>query len=188
MNSKILIIYNSIQLFEIFKEIKENLNFEIEYLDETELKIKDFFNYKNYLIISTQKNFTTHNHLLIETLPVKIKVLIEKINLRFLKNQFNNQAEISIGKYMLNLNSRKISFNNVSLKLTEKECDLILFIQYYKKVNLKEIQKKVWHYSSNLETHTVETHIYRIRKKIIDNFGDDKFIRFDKDGYYLNKV
>ena len=186
MNSKILIIYNSIQLFEIFKEIKENLNFEIEYLDKAELKKKDFSKYRNYLIISTHKNINIHNLLLIKTLPIKINELIEKINLRFLKNQFNNQSEISIGKYTLNLNSRKISFNNISLKLTEKECDLILFIQYYKKVNLKEIQKKVWHDTSNLETHTVETHIYRIRKKIIDSFGDDNFIKFDKDGYYLN--
>ena len=186
MNSKILIIYNSIKLFEIFKEIKENLNFEIENLDKADLKKKDFSKYRNYLIISTHKNLNIHNLLLIKTLPIKINDLIEKINLRFLKNQFNNQSEISIGKYILNLNSRKIIFNNISLKLTEKECDLILFIQYCKKVNLKEIQKKVWHYTSNLETHTVETHIYRIRKKIIDSFGDDDFIKFDKDGYYLN--
>ena len=111
--------------------------------------------------------------------------MLEKINLRFLKNQFNDQSEIKIGKYILNLNSRKISFKKVNLDLTEKECDLILFIKLCKKVNLKEIQKNVWNYSSDLETHTVETHIYRIRKKMIESFNDNNFISFDKNGYFL---
>ena len=186
MNSKILFIYNSIKLFEILKEIRENLNFEIEYLDKNSLKKKDFSKHKNNLIISTEKKLNIENYLIINTFPIKISKLIEKINLNFLKNQFNNQSDISIGKYNLNLNSRKISFNDVYLKLTEKECDLILFINYKKKVTLGEIQKKVWHYTSDLETHTVETHIYRIRKKMMDSFGDENFIKFEKDGYYLN--
>ena len=124
--------------------------------------------------------------MLIKTLPIKINELIEKINLRFLKNQFNNQSEIKIGKYILNLNSRKMNFNEINLDLTEKECDLILFIQSNKKANLKEIQKNVWGYTSDLETHTVETHIYRIRKKMIESFTDENFIKFDKKGYFLN--
>ena len=186
MNSKILFIYNSIKLYEILKEIGKSLNYEIMYLDKNNLKKKDFLENKNNLIISTEKEVNLHNYLLINTLPIKISDLIEKINLKFLKNQFNNQSEIFIGKYILNLNSRKISLDNIQLKLTEKECDLILFIQYHKKVKLKEIQKKVWHHSSDLETHTVETHIYRIRKKFIESFGDEYFIKFDKDGYYLS--
>ena len=186
MNSKILFIYNSIKLYEILKEIGKSLNYEIMYLDKNNLKKKDFLENKNNLIISTEKEVNIHNYLLINTLPIKISDLIEKINLKFLKNQFNNQSEIFIGKYILNLNSRKISLDNIQLKLTEKECDLILFIQYHKKVKLKEIQKKVWHHSSDLETHTVETHIYRLRKKFIESFGDEYFIKFDKDGYYLS--
>ena len=71
------------------------------------------------------------------------------------------------------------------MNLTEKECDLILFINDNKKVNLKEIQKKVWHYSSDLETHTVETHIYRLRKKMLKSFNDKNFIKYDKKGYFL---
>ncbi len=186
MSSKFLFVYNSIKLFEILKEIKNNLNFQIDYLDKDNYSQKNFNEYENYLIIALEKNPNIKNFLLIEDLPLKINKLIEKINLRFLKNQFNIQSDIEIGKYTLNLNSRKISYEQENLDLTEKECDLILFIHSYKRVNLKKIQKIVWHYSSDLETHTVETHIYRIRKKMIDKFKDNDFIKSDKDGYYLN--
>ena len=186
MNSKNLFIYDSIKLFEILNEIKENFNFEINHINKREYKEIDFNNYKNYLIITTKFSEKIKNCLIIENLPQKIDKLIEKINLRFLKNQFNNQSEIKIGKYILDLNSRKIYFNEINLDLTEKECDLILFIQSNKRANLKEIQKNVWGYTSDLETHTVETHIYRIRKKMIESFSDDNFIKFDKKGYFLN--
>jgi len=186
MNSKNLFIYDSIKLFEILNEIKEHLNFEINYINKKDYEKMDFYDYKNYVLISTKFDKEIKNCLVINKLPLKINKLIEKINLIFLKNQFNNQSEIKIGKYILNLNSRKINFREINLDLTEKECDLILFIQANKKVNLKEIQKNVWHYTSDLETHTVETHIYRIRKKMIESFSDDNFIKFDKKGYFLN--
>ena len=112
--------------------------------------------------------------------------LIEKLNIRFLKNQYNNQSELIIGKYTLDLNSRKIIFKDISLNLTEKESDLLLFMKNNEKVSLKELQKNVWGHSSGLETHTVETHIYRLRKKILKNFKDNDFIEHDKEGYYLN--
>ena len=142
MNTKTLFIYDSIKLFEILNEIKENFNFEIHYINEKDLQKIDINDHKNYLIISPQFNKNIENCLVINNLPQNINKLIEKINLRFLKNQFNNQSEIKIGKYILNLNSRKINFKKKHLDLTERECDLILFIQANKKVNLKEIQKK----------------------------------------------
>ena len=113
--------------------------------------------------------------------------MVEIINLRFLKNQFKNQSEIRIGRYYLNLNSRKISFQNIYQSFTERECNLIIFIHLQTKVSLEEIQKNVWNYSSDLETHTVETHIYRIRKKMMDTFNDNNFIKFDKNKYFLNQ-
>ena len=76
--------------------------------------------------------------------------------------------------------------NNISLDLTEKESNLLIFIKENKKVKLEEIQKKVWGYSTGLETHTVETHIYRLRKKILKSFNDHNFIEHDKEGYFLN--
>tara|TARA_B100001057_G_scaffold485088_1_gene564264 strand:- start:15 stop:575 length:561 start_codon:yes stop_codon:yes gene_type:complete len=186
MNSKNLFIYDSIKLFEILNEIKENFNFEIHHINKKEYQEMDFHKHKNYLIISTKLSEKIKNSLVIDNLPQKIFKLIERINLRFLKIQFSGQSEIKIGKYILNLNSRKINLGEINLNLTERECDLILFIQSNKRAKLKEIQKNVWGYSSDLETHTVETHIYRIRKKMDESFSDDNFIKFDKKGYFLN--
>ncbi len=186
MISKNLFIYDSIKLFEILNEIKSNLNFEVNYIDKKEYNKIDFQSYKNYLIITTNSNEKINNCLIIDKLPEKIIKIIEKINLGFLRNQFSSQSEIKVGKYLLDLNSRKINFEKVHLYLTEKECDLILFIQKNKKANLKALQKNVWGHSSDLETHTVETHIYRLRKKMYENFKDDNFIKFDKKGYFLN--
>tara|TARA_B100001093_G_scaffold510122_2_gene575413 strand:+ start:778 stop:1338 length:561 start_codon:yes stop_codon:yes gene_type:complete len=185
MNSKNLFIYNSIELFEILNEIKEHLNFEIDFLNQKKFQKIDFSKYRNYLIITTGGSENIKNCITFNDLPLKINKLIEIVNLRFLRNQFNTQSEIKIGKYALDLNSRKIIFEQTNLDLTEKECDLILFIQNNKKVNLKTLQKSVWHHSSDLETHTVETHIYRLRKKMFEKFNDDDFIKFDKKGYFL---
>ena len=102
-----------------------------------------------------------------------------------MKNKYFNQSEIKIGKYFLNLNSRIIIFENNSLHLTEKETELLIYINSKKFVNLKELQNNVWRYSSNLETHTVETHIYRLRKKISDKFRDENFILHNKKGYSI---
>ncbi len=185
MYSKILFVYDSIKLFEILNEISEKLNFDIKYINQNDAKKFNFKTYENYLVISTN-SCEINNCLIIDNLPSKISKIIEKINLKFLRNQFNKQSEIKIGKYILDINSRRIRFESISLDLTEKECDLLLFIQDKKNVKLKELQKNVWHHSFNLETHTVETHIYRLRKKILASFKDENFIKYDKNGYFLN--
>ena len=72
------------------------------------------------------------------------------------------------------------------ITLTEKEIQLIeLFLKNKAPISKDNILSSVWNYSSDADTHTVETHIYRLRKKIIDKFMDDKFILNSKDGYYL---
>tara|TARA_B100001057_G_scaffold344820_1_gene345867 strand:- start:2443 stop:3003 length:561 start_codon:yes stop_codon:yes gene_type:complete len=186
MNSKNLFIYNSYKLFEILKEIKDYLNFEIHHIDDLEFKETNFKKFGNYLIVSINPKNEIKGCLKIRNTPKKISKLLEMINQNFLKNQYLNQSDIKIGKYTLNLNSRKINLKSKSLDLTEKESNLILFIHSKKKVGLKDIQKIVWGYSHNLETHTVETHIYRLRKKILKIFKDDSFISHDKLGYYIN--
>ncbi len=183
---KILFIYNFNELFEILNEIKENLGFEVRLIDENDYKKLNLDDLQNYLIIKKNSCSNIKNCLEIKNLPIKILNLIEKINLCFLRNQFNNQSELRIGKYILDLNSRKIYLENESLDLTEKESDLILYINSNKKVSLKELQQQVWGYSNDLETHTVETHIYRLRKKMLKSFKDNNFIEHDKKGYFLN--
>ena len=186
MNSKILIVYEYQILFEILNEIKENLNFEIIKSNNNELINTKFDQKSNYLIISSKKQRNLDNCLALDKVPIKLEKVIELININFLKNKFSNQSDLKIGKYKLDLNSRKIILNNKTLNLTERETNLIIFINQKGNVNIKELQKKVWNYSTDLETHTVETHIYRLRKKMKDNFDDEEFILYDNNGYSIN--
>ena len=119
-------------------------------------------------------------------MPIKIFKLIEKLNVQFLKLQFNEQSDISINDYIVNLNSREISLKNIKLKLTEKEVNIIIYLSNTKTpVSIDELQKEVWGYQSDIETHTVETHIYRLRKKIFKIFNDASFLISKKNGYQI---
>ena len=102
-----------------------------------------------------------------------------------MKNKFIDQSHITISEYNLDLNSRKISQGNKSLNLTERETNLIIFIKDKKNVTIKELQKMVWDYSTDLDTHTVETHVYRLRKKMKETFGDENFILNTSNGYSI---
>ena len=186
MNSRILIIYEYQILYQVFNEISENLNFEIIQSNEKDLKELNYDQKNNYLIISKKKIEGVKNSLILDNLPIKFEKLIEIINIKFLKNKFLDQSDVKIGKYNLDLNSRKISFANKSLNLTERETNLIIFIKDKKNVTIKELQKKVWDYSPDLDTHTVETHIYRLRKKMKETFGNESFILNTSKGYSID--
>ena len=184
MNSKTLFVYNSSTLFEILVEIKEILSFEVVPIENKELDKSNLSKYENFLIVSDSKNDIENCKIL--SVPKKIDKILEQINIWFLSNKYSSQAKVKIGNYFLNLNSRQIINNNNSLNLTEKETELILFVLENKNVSLKDLQKNVWKHTSELETHTVETHVYRLRKKIFDKFQDENFINHGKQGYYLN--
>ena len=112
--------------------------------------------------------------------------MVQAINIKFLKDKFNLQSDVNIGAYKINLNSREISKNKVKLSLTERETNLIIYL--YKSQNpvkIETLQKEVWEYGSKLDTHTVETHIYRLRKKISEKFNDQNFIKSQKKGYEI---
>ena len=182
MSSKILIIYEFNMLFEILDEIKDNLNFKLIKLDRDKIKSQNFNHYENYIIVSQIKDNIQNSHEL--NLPSKINKIIEQLNVLFLGNKFSFQSKIKIGIYELDLNSRKILKNEKKLNLTERETDLLLYLKDHKLVNLNDLQKKVWKHTSDLETHTVETHIYRLRKKFEDIFDDKNFIKHNKKGYF----
>ena len=186
MISKILIIYEYQILYKILSEINEYLNFEILYVDKKKFQELEFDKFENYIIVSSVKPINYKNSFVLENLPIKIDKLIQTININFLKKNFIKNSDVKIGKYKLDLNSRKIILDNLSLSLTEKELEMIIFINSNSNVTIKELQNEVWGYSSNLETHTVETHIYRLRKKMKDKFGDDVFIQNSQKGYKIN--
>ena len=186
MNSKILIIYEYQILYKILSEIREYLNFEILHVDKNKLKELEFDKFENYLIVSSVKSVDLKNNFVLENLPIKLDKLIQTININFLKTNFIKKSDVKIGKYKLDLNSRKIILDNLSLSLTEKEVEMIFFIKSNSNVTIRELQNNVWGYSSDLETHTVETHIYRLRKKMKDKFGDDAFIQNSQKGYRIS--
>ena len=102
------------------------------------------------------------------------------------KKKFNKNSSIEIKNYLLNKNEKKLSKSENFVILTEKEVQLLeLFLSNKKPISKDNILSSVWKYSAESDTHTVETHIYRLRKKITEKFMDDKFILNNKDGYYL---
>jgi len=176
MNNQTLVIYDFKILYEILSEIEERINFNLINTKKiTDLNLK---NLDNYLIISDKKK-DIEDHIVINK-------LIETINIKFLKKKYNQQSEIEIGNYKLNLNSRKIFNKEKILDLTERETNIIIFLHNSKKpVKIVKLQTEVWGHNSKLETHTVETHIYRLRKKINNIFNDNKFITSSKSGYAI---
>ena len=192
MQNVFIINYNS--LYEILNEIKENLSFKIiNFKNEEDFKNRNDLDLTNCLIISKiypklllNKDITHNNFLNFKDLPLPLKKLLELISIRLIKLKFNHQSKIIIKGYELNLNSKFIGKNNLNLKLTEKEINIILYLNHKKiKHNVADLQKNIWDYSSNIETHTVETHIYRLRKKINDLFKDQNFILTHKNGYFI---
>ena len=196
MNSQNIIIYEFEELFSILEEIKEILNFNLILVKNTDKDLKlDENNYGNFMILTKKKTnikkiFPKINDsriIEIENYPLKIEKLIEILNINLLKQEYNFKSEIKLEKYLLDLNSREIKNNVKSLRLTEKEINIILFLKSKNKPQkIDVLQKEVWGYLSGLETHTVETHVYRLRKKIKDVFNDESFLISQKNGYMIN--
>ena len=193
MQNIFIINFNS--LYEILDEIKENLSFKIiKFENEEDFKKKLDLDRIDYLLILKNDhklllnyNITDKNLLNLNDLPLSLKKLLELINIRLIKLKFNQQSKIIIKGYELNLNSKFFSKDNLNLKLTEKEIEIILYLNNTKiKHDVADLQKNIWDYSTNMETHTVETHIYRLRKKISDLFMDQNFILSHKSGYFID--
>jgi hypothetical protein len=186
------------KLYNILDEIKYLFKFNINNYENS----KDFF-YEieshnidciNSMIIINKKNeelfiknnIQKNNLLLIEEPPFKISNFLDIVNTRLITQKYELQSQIKIKDYFLNLNSRIISNKQIELKLTEKEINVILFLNDQKVPrSIVDLQNQVWGYSFELETHTVETHIYRLRKKIKDNFNDENFITSQDNGYKI---
>tara|TARA_B100001057_G_scaffold231341_1_gene231600 strand:+ start:9245 stop:9808 length:564 start_codon:yes stop_codon:yes gene_type:complete len=187
MNNQKLIIYDFTILFKILSEVEGNLNFKIIQLNKDELVLNNNEKYKNTIFLTKKKNPNIENQFILNNLPISLKRLVESINIFFLKINYQDKSNLQISNYMINLNSKNISFNNNSLKLTEKEISTIMYLSKLNKpVSIKELQLNVWDHKLILETHTVETHIHRLRKKIREKFNDNSFIKSTKEGYLIN--
>ena len=194
-------------LEEVLRENLKHINFEIksfkkfnEIIHDSKVKnssilvtsLKDYDLFINsklnipvlFLNFGSKKSYTTSAEII--NCPFELNNFVERINVIFLKNKFLNNSNLNILNYEINLNSKEILRDGQKLKLTEREINFILFLKNSNSPqNIKSILKSVWNYSPNLETHTVETHVYRLRKKIFSHFKDDNFIKINKKGYFI---
>ena len=194
-------------LEEVLRENLKHVNFEIksfkkfnEIVQDSKVKnssiliasLKDYDLFINsklnipvlFLNFGSKKSYTTSAEII--NCPFQLNNFVERINVIFLKNKFLNNSNLNILNYEINLNSKEILRDGQKLKLTEREINFILFLKNSNSPqNIKSILKSVWKYSPNLETHTVETHVHRLRKKFFSHFKDDNFIKINKKGYFI---
>ncbi len=186
-------------------ELKEHLNFNLSFLKgnkvadnfdmilihESMLKDKNVLKFVNTINVikmlvskpEYSSDFRCDDKI---NLPLDINELNKKVIELNTKKKFSLNSSIQIKSYILDKNEKKLKRNDLSIIVTEKEIQLLeLLFNKKEPVKKKVILKKVWKYASDSDTHTVETHIYRLRKKIIAKFNDDSFIINTKDGYQI---
>ena len=187
MDNQNLIIFKFETFYKIFKELEQNTTFKsFEVSDYKMLQEKKKI-LKDYIIITKKEIKDNPRQVILDQLPIKFFNFIEKLNIEFLKLHYNEKSEFKVGKYKINLNSRELIGEDKVLKLTEKEIKIITYLSKLNKpVSINELQSEVWDYNSKLETHTVETHVYRLREKISKNFNNKNFIESKKSGYKIN--
>tara|TARA_Y100001960_G_C14587973_1_gene784126 strand:+ start:132 stop:770 length:639 start_codon:yes stop_codon:yes gene_type:complete len=212
MSNLTISIFGNKIFLEIINEIKLFSKFKIKYYEDLNLCIKDaekqnllavlFINEKNKSFFKKNKINSFPSILIVESsvsknmysgefseqlnMPFTIIEFEKKVISLIAKNEFKKNSLIQLNDYIINKNERKIKKNDLELQLSEKEINfLILFSKNKEPISKNLVLKNVWNYSSESETHTVETHIHRLRKKILEKFGDNNFIKNNSKGYYI---
>ena len=212
MTNLTISIFGSKIFSEILNEMNLFSKYKIEYYEDLNLCVNDAEN-KNQLVIffvsGLNKNFfneikmnnfpfifvgesSTLKNILLDkrndqlSTPFSILDFKKKVITAIAKNEFKKNSIINLNDYTIDKNERKIKKNNLELQLSEKEISvLILFSENKEPISRNLVLKNVWNYSLESETHTVETHIHRLRKKILKKFGDNNFIKNNNKGYYI---
>ena len=195
VNQKLYII-NLSNFYDIIKELKEHIDYELLKFDNKEIFFDKYnsesISIKNSILVVHDKeyNFFVKNinedQIIKFKPPINIFKFIENLNVKFIQKRYQDQSNVNVKEFFLDINSRELKKGESILKLTERETDMILFLNNSKKpVNVETLEKEIWQYSSELETHTVETHIYRLRKKIKSEFGNNDLIKSNKNGYTI---
>jgi len=207
MDNLTISIFNNKIFFDIVKEIKLFSKYQFKHYENLDLCIKEaenqnqiviFFtniskkvkvgNFPMIYVAESKKSLNKFSNSLKEELIIPFKIIdFEKKLVSLIgKNQFRKNSLINLNGYTIDKNERKLKKNNLEIQLSEKEINfLILFSENKEPINRNIVLKNVWKYSEESETHTIETHIHRLRKKIFEKFGDNSFIKNNKKGYYI---
>ena len=194
-NQKLYII-NLSNFYDIISELKEHIGYDLSKFDNKETFFDKYkqknISLENSILVVPEKEYDffvkniNQDQIIKFNPPINFFTFIENLNVKFIKKKYQDQSNVNVKDFLLDMNSRKLKKGKSSLKLTERETDMILFLNDAKMpVNIETLEKKIWQHSSDIETHTVETHIYRLRKKIKDEFGDDDLIKSNKNGYTI---
>ena len=183
---------NELKMFLKFNPLTDNINadykiilFHIDALRDSKQKNLIYSNTSIKICAGHKRDFKDNFDAFLE-LPAALKEINAIIEDTIAKKKFNQNSSVEIKNYLLDKNEKKLSKLEKFIILTEKEIQLLdLFLNNKKPVSKDRILSSVWNYSSDADTHTVETHIYRLRKKINEKFLDENFILNNKDGYYL---
>ena len=195
VNQKLYII-NLSNLYNIISELKEHINYELSKFDSKETFLDEYkkkkISLENAILVVPEGEYKffikniNEDQIVKFNPPINIFMFIENLNVRFIQKKYQDQSNINVKDFFLDINSRELKKDKLSLRLTERETDMILFLNNSKNpVSVETLERKIWQHSSDLETHTVETHIYRLRKKIKAEFGNDELIKSNKDGYTI---
>ena len=212
MNNLTISVFGNQIFSEVLNEIKLLSKFDAKSYNDLNLCMKDAVNYNRLVVFFiTAKNKREYTKILENNFPLIIiskfkttqnrpsKKFVDQLNAPFkimdfekkvvsllAKYEFNKSSLINLHGYVIDKNERKIKKDNLELQLTEKEINfLILFSKNDKPVNRNIVLNKVWNYSPKSDTHTIETHIHRLRKKILEKFDDNNFIKNNDKGYYI---
>ena len=210
MSNLTISIFENKTFFEIINELNLFKEFKLEYCESLDLSSKNIKNTKLFIFFELNTNKNLLNEIEQLNLPLILisknsnnnflkKDFVEKIKIPFTiiyfkkklisliaKNEFRKNSYIKLNEYIIDKNQRKIKKNNLELYLSEKEINfLVMFSQNNSPISKDYVLKNVWNYSSDTETHTVETHIHRLRKKILEKFNDNNFIKNNNKGYYI---
>jgi len=196
MENQKLYIINLSNFYNIISELQEHIGYKIVKIDNKEIFFDKYESKKisteNSILVVHEKEYNffikniSEDQIVKFKPPVNIFIFIENLNVRFIQKKYQDQSNVNVKDFFLDINSRELRKGKSSLKLTERETDMILFLNNSKKpINVETLEKEIWQHSSELETHTVETHIYRLRKKIKSEFGNNDLIKSNKNGYTI---
>ena len=212
MDKLTILIFGNQTFSEIINEIKLFSKFKLKFYDNLDLCTKDAVDHNQLVILFiTESNKKYYKKIENNSFPLiiitKSKIprnvlsgdFVEQLNIPFnildlekkiislsVRYKFKKSSLIKLCGYTIDKNERKIKKNNLVLQLTEKEINfLILFSQKNEPLSRSFILKNVWNYSPKSDTHTVETHIHRLRKKFLEKFKDNNFIKNNDKGYYI---
>ena len=136
------------------------------------------------------KKIKFDNEIILLDIPLRIIDLFERVSTSLKHIETQNSKKLKFNEFTYDPGMRTLYNSNSQIRFTEKESQIFncLLDNGNTQISKKDLLKKVWSYNEDIDTHTLETHIYSLRKKIEKNLMLKDLIIFSENrGYFLNK-